>query len=76
MMQVGTKSDLRNSDGKGVTAVITEAQGKQRAVEMGAVEYMECSALTQSGLKDVFQRAIRAGLMRTYIKPRNKCVIL
>eukprot|EP00736_Rhodelphis_marinus_P004890 Rmarinus@m.9578 len=65
---VGTKLDLRDDDDtkkrlsdKGLSPITTQ-QGQQMAKEIGAVKYMECSALTQVGLKAVFDEAIRAVL--------------
>jgi len=63
---VGTKLDLRddqetiNKLAAKKQAPITYEQGMQMAKEIGAVKYMECSALTQKGLKAVFDEAIRA----------------
>ncbi|TGZ57878.1 Ras-related protein rac1-like protein [Temnothorax longispinosus] len=65
---VGTKLDLREDketierlkDKK--LAPITYPQGLAMAKEIGAVKYLECSALTQKGLKTVFDEAIRAVL--------------
>lgn len=68
MLLVGTKIDLRNDPGtierlrERGQAPITYEQGVQLAKEIGAVTYLECSALTQNGLKNVFDEAIRAVL--------------
>jgi hypothetical protein len=42
--------------------------------EIGAVKYLECSALTQRGLKPVFDEAIRAHLSPKLKK--KSCIIL
>lgn len=69
---VGTKLDLREDPEKleslkekGLSP-ITPEQGQDMAREIKAVCYMECSALTQKGLKEVFDEAIRA-----VIAPKN-----
>ncbi|KAG7214114.1 hypothetical protein KM043_001472 [Ampulex compressa] len=65
---VGTKSDLR-SDVRFVLqlarygqAPITTAQGHQLAQRLGAVSYVETSALTQHDLKEAFDQAIVSAL--------------
>lgn len=65
---LGTKADLRDDESmakllaaKGMRMVTAE-EGQARAKEIGAVRYVECSALTQEGLKDAFDEAIRASL--------------
>ena len=66
ILVVGTKTDLRGDQetisrlAEKKLAPLTAEQGNQLAKEIGAVKYMECSALTQAGLKDVFDEAIRA----------------
>mmetsp|Transcript_12565 Transcript_12565/g.30927 ORF Transcript_12565/g.30927 Transcript_12565/m.30927 type:complete len:193 (+) Transcript_12565:37-615(+) len=63
---VGTKSDLRTDQAqieklraKG-TDLVPPERAEAMAKEIGAAKYMECSALTQDGLKGVFDAAIRA----------------
>ena len=75
---VGTKLDLRGNkesimDFEGRSS-ITYPQGLAMAYDIGAVKYLECSALTLKGLKAVFVEAIRAVLYSAPAKKRcNKC---
>jgi len=65
---VGCKADLRNDPyvlqrvnaGRGDLISPAEAEDMRRRI--GAVAYRECSALTQDGLKDVFDTAIRVAI--------------
>lgn len=65
---VGLKADLREDESmrsqlheKGLEFTTT-ARAEEVAKEIGAAYAMECSALTQSGLKEVFDQAIMVGL--------------
>jgi len=62
---VGTKIDLRIDQAtleelkrQGKEPISTE-MGKAKADEIGAVKFLECSALTHDGLKNVFEEALK-----------------
>lgn len=55
---------------------ITYPQGLRLMKEIGAAKYLECSALTQNGLKNVFEEAIRAGLQPPQVPVKNKCLLM
>jgi len=81
---VGTKLDLREDAAtieklrERRMAPIQYSQGVTMAKDIGAVKYLECSALTQKGLKTVFDEAIRA-VLNPAPQPKkskgSKCVI-
>jgi small GTP-binding protein len=80
---VGTKTDLRDdmeTIGKlkeKKLSPCSEQQGMALAKEIGAVKYLECSALTQTGLKNVFDETIRAVLYPApKPKRKKKCALL
>ena len=56
---VGNKTDLGLEPDAG--DVIGLAEGKSLAAELGASEYLECSATTQEGVEAVFDRAFDVG---------------
>ena len=65
---VGTKSDLRE-DERTLTALsdqslkpVSHEEGSAMSIQIGAVKYKECSAKSQTGVKDVFDSAIHAVL--------------
>merc|ERR1712115_535007 len=83
---VGTQVDLRNDESvrdklaKQKMQPVSKEMGERMAKELGAVRYVECSALTQFKLKDVFDEAIVAALEPPPKEGKRKrkggCVIL
>ncbi|MGH0118603.1 UNVERIFIED_CONTAM: hypothetical protein FKN15_050112 [Acipenser sinensis] len=81
---VGTKLDLRD-DKETVEKLkekeqypITNEQGLALAKKIGAVKYVECSALKPMGVETVFDEAVRAVLRLhpTEVKERQCCLLL
>ncbi len=65
----GTKIDMRKDSrtlqslqAKGASPISKE-QGEQLAKRIGAIKYVECSAKTREGLKEVFDEAILAAFV-------------
>lgn len=79
---VGTKADLRDDPKMAAElgdSFVNAAEGDALANETGATAYMECSALTQENLKEVFDRAIRQAIdsrSKMTKKPKRKCIIV
>ncbi|OQV14778.1 Cdc42-like protein [Hypsibius exemplaris] len=81
---VGLQIDLRNDPSKVEKLAknrqkpISSKQGKKLAKKIRAVKYVECSALTQKGLKNVFDEAILAALQLPSPAPKkaNMCRLL
>jgi len=83
VLLIGTKMDLRED--RETLAALSEQglapmkreQGLKLASEIRAVKYLECSALTQRGLKQVFDEAVRSVIRPEPQKRRQrKCVLL
>uniref|UniRef100_A0A2K6W679 Uncharacterized protein n=1 Tax=Onchocerca volvulus TaxID=6282 RepID=A0A2K6W679_ONCVO len=78
---VGNKKDLRN-DTQTVRELqkmkqepVKYEQGKAMADQIGAASYIECSAKTKDGVREVFEMATRAALAAKK-KKKHRCTIL
>ncbi len=82
-MLVGTKIDLRE-DKESIEKLkniklspITRNEGLKLQKEIAATKYVECSALTQNGMRNVFDEAIRAVWNPSTVKKQKKsCSLL
>ena len=73
---IATKKDLRTDPAiMGVAGTIKPEAGRQVSYNIGAYEYLECSAKTREGVREVFITATRAALQK---KRRKKgfCIVL
>ncbi|KAI3409890.1 Rho GTPase [Globodera pallida] len=79
---VGTQVDLREDAAtceklaKNKMKPIPAELGERLAKELKAVKYVECSALTQKGLKNVFDEAILAALDPPQQERKRKCAVI
>jgi small GTP-binding protein len=83
---VGTKMDLRE-DKATIDSLkehgrkpVSKEEGETKKGEIGAVAYMECSALSGEGVQEIFEKALEVVLVKMGVlkKPKSKgvCCIL
>ena len=80
---MGTKLDLRENPAElerlreRRQSPVTAAQGDAMKKKISAVAFKECSALTQQGLKDIFDEAIKVVLFpEANKKKQSRCSLL
>ncbi|MED6238716.1 Rho GTPase [Ataeniobius toweri] len=79
---VGTQTDQRENSStvqelaKNKQRPIRPEEGWKLARELGAVKYVECSVVTQEGVKTVFDEAILAILRPPEVKSKKLCIFL
>lgn len=82
---VGTKLDTRGDEEvinhlvAKRQAPVTKSKGVDLCTELKGFKYIECSSLTQEGLKQVFDEAIRCVLIKRHtstLKKKKACIIL
>ena len=79
---VGTKKDLRNDENakrelsKVKQEPVKSEEGSLMCERIKAYAYLECSAKTKEGVRDVFTTAARAALMTKKRRNKRKCCIV
>jgi len=71
--QVSNPNDLPSSAAISLTQLHHQAEDVRKKI--GAIKYLECSAKTNEGVREVFEHATRAALL-TRKKEKKKCLIL
>ncbi|XP_029942796.1 ras-like GTP-binding protein RHO [Salarias fasciatus] len=78
---VGNKKDLRNDEhtrrelAKMKQDPVRAEEGRSMAEKVSAYSYLECSAKTKEGVREVFEMATRAAL-QTKKKKKGSCTLL
>uniref|UniRef100_A0A914HWA2 Uncharacterized protein n=1 Tax=Globodera rostochiensis TaxID=31243 RepID=A0A914HWA2_GLORO len=78
---VGNKKDLRNDSqtirdlARNKQEPVKTEQGKAIADQIGAYAYLECSAKTKEGIREVFEKATQAALQQKK-KKKKPCSVL
>ncbi|XP_054585621.1 transforming protein RhoA-like [Eptesicus fuscus] len=79
---VGNKKDLRNEErrrrelAKRKQEPVKPEEGREVANGIGAFGYVECSAKTKDGVREVFEMATRAALRGRRGKKKSGCLVL
>ncbi|XP_070281932.1 transforming protein RhoA-like isoform X2 [Myotis yumanensis] len=79
---VGNKKDLRNDEhtrwelAKMKQKPVKPEEGRDMANRIGALGYVECSAKTKDGVREVFEMATRAALRARRGKKKSRCLVL
>ena len=79
---VGNKKDLRNDEkirqelSKLKLEPVRNEHGKQMAEQVNAVKYLECSAKTKEGVREVFEEAAKAALQSKKKKNKKICNLI
>jgi len=67
---VGTQSDLRRSAAESIKSVSNQ-ESLELALNLGCVQYAECSSLTQEGVEEMLEMAVEAAT-EIIIQPQKK----
>lgn len=77
---VGNKLDLRiktsedeESDEDDEKQSVSTEEGKKLAKKIGAIEFLECSAINKEGIREIFEKA--ATYTNTEVPKSSKCII-
>ncbi|XP_062311401.1 rho-related GTP-binding protein RhoA-C-like isoform X2 [Osmerus eperlanus] len=79
---VGNKKDLRNDEhtrrelAKMKQEPVKQEEGREMSNRINAFGYLECSAKTKDGVREVFEMATRAALQAKKRCKKNPCLLL